>query len=75
MLGLLYHGPDKLAEAEAMYKQGLGGSEKILGPDHRSSLDTVHFLCNLYSDQDKFTEAEAMYERALAGNEKALGPP
>ncbi|KAI9893041.1 MAG: hypothetical protein M1814_000925 [Vezdaea aestivalis] len=64
----------KLAEAEAMYQRALKGSEKALGPDHTSTLDTVNNLGALYSDQGKLTEAEAMYQRALKGREKALGP-
>ncbi|KAH0536621.1 hypothetical protein FGG08_006515 [Glutinoglossum americanum] len=57
----------KLAEALAI-------RETVLGPDHISTLDTVHNLGALYRGQAKFAEAEAMYDRALAGKEKALGP-
>ena len=60
--------------AEQMYERALAGCEKALGPDHTSTLDTVHNLGTLYSDQGKLAEAEQMYERALAGKEKALGP-
>ncbi|KAH0533720.1 hypothetical protein FGG08_007587 [Glutinoglossum americanum] len=57
-----------------MYQRALAGKEKALGPEHTSTLDTVHNLGVLYSGQGKLAEAEAMYQRALAGNEKALGP-
>ena len=56
-----------------MYQRALAGCEKALGPDHTSTLDTVHNLGILYSDQGKLKEAEEMYQRALAGCEKALG--
>jgi tetratricopeptide (TPR) repeat protein len=73
-LGNLYYGQGKLAEAEAMYIRALQGSEKALGPDHTSTLTTVHELGRLYTKQDKLVEAEQMYKQALQGKEKALGP-
>jgi hypothetical protein len=36
-----------------MYQRALAGWEKALGPDHTSTLDTVHNLGNLYRDQGK----------------------
>ena len=60
--------------AERMYLRALAGNEKALGPDHTSTLSTVHNLGNLYRDQGKLAEAEQMYLRALAGKEKAMGP-
>jgi len=52
----------------------LEGYEKAWGPEHTSTLDTVHNLENLYREQGKMVEAEAMYRRALEGYEKAWGP-
>ncbi|KAJ6118982.1 hypothetical protein N7471_013602 [Penicillium samsonianum] len=63
-----------LLAAEQMYQRALAGKEKALGPDHTSTLDTVHNLGILYRDQDKLDQAEQMYQQALAGKEKALGP-
>ncbi|KAH0538073.1 hypothetical protein FGG08_005335 [Glutinoglossum americanum] len=60
--------------ASFQYKQALGGEERTLGPDHRSTLATVNNLGCLYMDQDKLAETEAMYKQALAGKEKTLGP-
>ncbi|KAI9779071.1 MAG: hypothetical protein M1839_007737 [Geoglossum umbratile] len=51
---------DKLIEALAI-------REKVLGPDHELTLDTVYNLGRL-------AESEAMYKRALSGYEKTLGP-
>jgi tetratricopeptide (TPR) repeat protein len=56
-----------------MYIRALEGCEKALGPDHTSTLGTVHNLGSLYSDQGKLAKAETMYIRALQGCEKALG--
>jgi tetratricopeptide (TPR) repeat protein len=41
-LGTLYSNQGKLAEAEKMYLRALEGIEKALGPDHTSTLDTIH---------------------------------
>ncbi|KAH3056320.1 hypothetical protein KXW16_005896, partial [Aspergillus fumigatus] len=57
-----------------MYQRVLGGSEKALGPDHLSTLETVNKLGDLYADQGKLKEAGEMYQRALAGKKKAFGP-
>jgi tetratricopeptide (TPR) repeat protein len=56
-----------------MYQRALQGFEKVWGPDHTSTLDTVHNLGNLYVGQGKLAEAEQMYQRALQGYEKAFG--
>ncbi|KAJ5813504.1 TPR repeat protein [Penicillium pulvis] len=87
-LGALYREQGKLDKAEQMdmralagyekalagYEKALAGYEKALGPDHTSTLDTVHSLGILYRGQGKLDQAEQMYMRALAGCEKALGP-
>ncbi|KAH0538196.1 hypothetical protein FGG08_005212 [Glutinoglossum americanum] len=70
----LYRDHCRYQAAEAMYQRALTGYERALGPEHTSTLDTVHNLGSLYADQGKLTEAEAMYQRALTGYEKALGP-
>ncbi|KAH0558594.1 hypothetical protein GP486_004751 [Trichoglossum hirsutum] len=41
-LGVAYGRQGRLAEAEAMFKRALAGREKVLGPDHESTLATVH---------------------------------
>jgi hypothetical protein len=40
-----------MAEAEKMYLRALQGYEKARGPNHTSTLDTVHNLGNLYKKQ------------------------
>jgi tetratricopeptide (TPR) repeat protein len=64
----------QLTAAAVMLQQTLARKEKALGPDHNSTLNTVHSLGLLYSDQGKLDEAGQMYMRALAGYEKALRP-
>ncbi|KAI9874601.1 MAG: hypothetical protein M1830_009576 [Pleopsidium flavum] len=72
-LGVLYKAQGKLAEAEVMYQQALTGYEKMLGPEHKSRLDTINDLGNLYANQGKLMKAEVMYQQALTGY-KVLGP-
>ncbi|KAI1739644.1 hypothetical protein F4680DRAFT_131809 [Xylaria scruposa] len=73
-IGLLYADQSKLSEAEGMYLRALRGFERTLGPDHKSTLDTVNNLGALYARQGKLSEAESIYLRALRGYEKASGP-
>jgi tetratricopeptide (TPR) repeat protein len=72
--GSLYADQGRLDDAEAMFEWALKGYEKTLGPDHTSTLDSVHYLGILYKDKGRRDDAEAMYDRALKGYEKALGP-
>jgi ankyrin repeat protein len=62
------------AEAEAMHERALARSEKVLGPEHKFTIDTVQNLGSLYHNHGRLAEAEEMYEQALAGYEKVLGP-
>ncbi|KAK3897209.1 Tetratricopeptide repeat-domain-containing protein, partial [Staphylotrichum tortipilum] len=70
-LGYLYTDQGRHKEAEAMYERALQGYEKVWGPEHTSTLDTVNNLGLLYMDQGRHKEVEAMFERALQGYEKA----
>ena len=54
-----------------MYQRALERTEKALGPEHTSTLDTVNNLGLLYADQGKMTKAEKIYQRTLEGYEKA----
>jgi tetratricopeptide (TPR) repeat protein len=73
-LGMLYRSLGKLDDGEKVYCRALQGSEKVLGPDHTSTLGSVNNIANLYIKQGKLGEAEELYQRALQGYEKALGP-
>jgi tetratricopeptide (TPR) repeat protein len=73
LIGNMYNNQGLFQEAEFMYDRALRESETILGPDHTSTLTTVHNLGGLYEAQGRLQEAEKMYDRALQGYEKALG--
>ena len=53
-------------------KTQLAGKEKALGPDHTSTLDTVHNLGLLYRDQGKLAEA-TLHEDHMAENRRIVG--
>ena len=57
-----------------MYQRALQGYEKVGGPDHTSTLETVNNLGLLYAARGKLDEAGKMFQRALQGSEKSLGP-
>ena len=57
-----------------MHRRDLEGSEKVLGPEHPSTLTSISNLGSVLSSQGKYEEAEAMHRRALEGDEKVLGP-
>jgi tetratricopeptide (TPR) repeat protein len=61
-------------EAEKMYERALQGYEKAWGPEHLSTLDTVHNLGLLFAKLGRLDEAQGMYQRALQSREKACGP-
>jgi tetratricopeptide (TPR) repeat protein len=65
---------EKTDEVENLFLQALQGREKTLGPDHESTLDTIHNLGKLYAGQGKMMAAEEMCQWALRGREKTLGP-
>ncbi|KAK6364242.1 hypothetical protein LTS17_012413 [Exophiala oligosperma] len=64
---------EQLEKAELMCTRVLVGKEKVLGPDHVSTLETAFNLGRLYRDQSEFSMAEQAFKRALSGNERARG--
>ncbi|KAL4945779.1 hypothetical protein BDV06DRAFT_219022 [Aspergillus oleicola] len=72
-LGCLYLSQGRLREAEESYQLALPGRERLLGPDHTSTLETLNNLGLVYTNRGKFHDAEQMCQRALSGREIALG--
>jgi hypothetical protein len=56
-----------------MHQQALEGHEKVLGPEHLSTVSSAHFLAKLLAKQDHVSEALPLYQRASAGLHKTLG--
>lgn len=60
--------------AEKMLQRALSGKQKLYGPEHTSTLNTVKNLGRLYAIQGRMTEAETMYLRAFNGLSTLMGP-
>ena len=63
----------KYAEAEAQYKQVIEAEEKVLGPEHRDTLNACYNLAYQLGQQGKRDQAKALAERAAKGAAKVLG--
>jgi tetratricopeptide (TPR) repeat protein len=63
----------KYVEAEAQYKQVIQLEEKVLGPEHRDTLNACYNLAYQLGQQGKIRQAKALAERAAKGAAKVLG--
>jgi tetratricopeptide (TPR) repeat protein len=63
----------KYEEAEAMHRQTLATSEKVLGREHPSTLTSVYCLAHLLAKQHMFEESLNLYRRACNGYSIVLG--
>ncbi len=48
--------------------------ERVLGPEHPTTLAGLHALANMLADQDRAAEALPIYQRILPQMQRALGP-
>jgi len=48
--------------------------ERVLGPEHPDTAQSLNNLAILYHNQGKDEQAEPLYQRALAIYERMLGP-
>ncbi len=60
--------------AEPLYRRALAAQERVLGPEHPSTLTSVNNLAGLLVGRGALGEAEPLYRRALAAQERVLGP-
>eukprot|EP01038_Epipyxis_sp_PR26KG_P007535 gene7535-10268_t len=72
-IGRIYFDQGLLVEAEEMFRRALNGREKLLGPYHLNTVNTINNLAILLHNQDRQEEAEEMYRRAINGSLIALG--
>ena len=61
-------------EAETLYLRCMEASERLLGPEHPSTLITVGNLGLVYSNKGDYEQAEAYFQRCLEASERLLGP-
>jgi len=60
--------------AEKVVRMSVEAREKVLGPEHPSTLTSVNNLGLVLERQGKYEEAEAMQRRAFRAREKVLDP-
>ncbi|KAL5886639.1 hypothetical protein ACKVWH_001964 [Pyricularia oryzae] len=61
-------------EAEQMLRETLALREKVLGPEHPSTLTSMGNLAWVLNNQGKYEEAEQMLRKTLALYKQVLGP-
>jgi tetratricopeptide (TPR) repeat protein len=73
-LASAYRGAGRLVEAIPLYERTLAGRERLLGPDHPSTLRSSNYLASAYREAGRLAEAIPLYERTRAGWHQLLGP-
>jgi len=62
------------AKAEPFNKEALRIRQKILGPEHLDTAESLNHLAALYQDMHEYVKAEPLYLEALRIRQKVLGP-
>ena len=57
-----------------MHEQTLAARERVLGPEHPSTLASRDNLASAYQDAGRIAEAITLHEQTLAARERVLGP-
>jgi len=60
--------------ADPLLKRALEARERVLGPEHPSTLVSVNNLAYLLESTGDYAGAEPLYRRALEARERVLGP-
>ena len=64
----------KYDEAEQLFRQVVQQREKVLGTEHKDTLNTKYWLARtLYEQQGKYDEAEQLFRQVVQQREKVLG--
>jgi tetratricopeptide (TPR) repeat protein/transcriptional regulator with XRE-family HTH domain len=63
-----------LGAARPWHERALATWERVLGPDHPDTAESLNNLGALLSSQGELAAARPLYERALAIRERVLGP-
>jgi tetratricopeptide (TPR) repeat protein len=72
--GSYLHGRGAYSGARPLKEQALAIREKVLGPEHPDTAETLNNLALLLLDEGNRETARLLLERALAINEKVFGP-
>jgi tetratricopeptide (TPR) repeat protein len=72
--GSYFHGRATYLGARPLHERALAIREKVLGPEHPDTANSLNNLALLLHDQGDLTAARPLFERALAIGEKVRGP-
>ena len=72
-MAFLFSNQGKYDTALEWYKRALAGKEKSLGPDHPSTLTTVHNMAFAFWEQGDYVKALQYWERSYEGRRRVLG--
>jgi tetratricopeptide (TPR) repeat protein len=64
----------RFAEGEALFRQTLESTRRVLGPEHPRTLDLLSNMAAMYQGQGRYAQAEFNAAQALAGYRRTLGP-
>ena len=67
-------GPGRLRAARPLHERALTIREKVLGPEHPDTAESLDNLARLLQDHGDLAAARPLHERALTIREKVLGP-
>jgi CHAT domain-containing protein/tetratricopeptide (TPR) repeat protein len=74
MLGEIYGAQNKHAEAETFFRRSAEIREKLLGPAHPDTANSLRNLAFSYQAQSRYAEAELFHQRGIESFEMAVGP-
>jgi len=69
-LANLYYRSGRLKEAEPLFKRSIALSEKIYGPEHIKTGNSLGGLASSFYGTGRYAEAEPLFKRSLAIYEK-----
>jgi tetratricopeptide (TPR) repeat protein len=72
--GSYFHGRASYSEARPLKERALAIREKVLGPEHADTADSLSSLASLLRAQGELNSAKSLFKHALAIREKAFGP-
>jgi tetratricopeptide (TPR) repeat protein len=72
-MGMLLFKLQRLDEAEALLREALERTQRVLGPDHPLTLTTMNNLGSLLLAREQLDEAERLLRQAVVGRRRVLG--
>ncbi|MEN9575767.1 MAG: hypothetical protein RL514_3622 [Verrucomicrobiota bacterium] len=73
-IAITHQGMGNYSAAEPLCRQALEASERVLVPEHPSTLISVNNLAYLLNSKGDLAAAEPLFRRVLAAHERVLGP-